>query len=486
MSDKNTSHTNRKVSVAAGDGIGPEIMAATLKVLIAANARIDFEMVEIGESLWKNGHTSGISPEAWQSITRSRVLLKGPVTTPTHAGVKSLNVTLRKTLGLYANVRPCRSFAPFVKTAQPGLDVVILRENEEDLFCGIEHRQTDDVYQALRVVSRPGTERIVRFAFEFARHNRRNRITCITNDHILKFTDGIFRKVFEEIGAEYPDIEQQHMISDTGAAKLVQRPEMFDVIVTPNIYGDVLSDVAAQLSGSVGMAGTANIGSQSALFEAIHGSAPKYKGLDLANPSGLLTAARLMLSHIGQDDVGELIRNAWLRTLEDGIHTYDIHDSATSRKRVGTKEFGQAVIDRLGETPRHLRLKAIRGLGQMTKPLAPRKVAVKELVGVDVFIHDRDLSPTALAVKLTQASQSVPEFKLEMITSRGVKVWPEGHEETFMADHWRCRFTTQKPSKNSRLIELLKAIDGKDLDIIKTENLYTFDGEIGFSRGQGQ
>src|ERR687884_2330168 len=346
---------NTPITIAYGDGIGPEIMDATLRILQASGARIDLEPIEIGEKVYRRGNTAGIEPDAWESLRRTRVFLKAPITTPQGGGFKSLNVTTRKMLGLYANVRPCVSYYPFVHTRHPGMDVVIVRENEEDLYAGIEHRQTDDVTQCLKLISRPGCERIVRYAFEYAVQHKRQKVTCFTKDNIMKLTDGLFHRVFDEIVADYPAIENEHWIVDIGAAKLANTPEAFDVIVMPNLYGDILSDVAAQIAGSVGLAGSANVGDLCAMFEAIHGSAPRRAGQNLANPSGLLLGAVLMLVHIDQPDVAERVHNAWLRTIEDGIHTYDIFTEGVSRQKVGTREFAEAVVARLGQGPQQLR-----------------------------------------------------------------------------------------------------------------------------------
>src|SRR5215831_5601467 len=343
------------ITVAYGDGIGPEIMAATLEILEGAGARIAPEVIEIGEKVYLKGIPTGVEPSAWESLRRTRVFLKAPITTPQGGGYKSLNVTTRKTLGLYANVRPCVSYPPFVKTKHPNMDVVIVRENEEDTYAGIEYRQTADVYECLKLISRPGSEKIVRYAFEYARRNNRKKVTCFTKDNIMKMTDGIFHKVFDEIGAQYPDVEKEHWIVDIGAAKMADTPEAFDVIVMPNLYGDILSDVAAQIAGSVGLAGSANIGDRCAMFEAIHGSAPRRAGQNLANPSGLLLGAVLMLVHIGQEDVAEKVHNAWLRTIEDGVHTYDVFTEGVSTAKVGTKEFAAAVIERIGQKPNILK-----------------------------------------------------------------------------------------------------------------------------------
>src|SRR6266403_1476456 len=310
------------ITVAHGDGIGPEIMAATLHILKESGAPLKIETIDIGEKVYLAGNSSGIEESSWESLRRTKVFLKAPITTPQGCGFKSLNVTVRKTLGLYANVRPCVSYHPFVETRHPGMDVVVVRENEEDVYGGIEYRQTDQVTQCLKLISRPGSEKIVRYAFEYARRSNRKKVTCFTKDNIMKVTDGLFHKVFDEIARQYPEIENEHWIVDIGAAKLADTPTAFDVLVMPNLYGDVLSDVAAQIAGSVGLAGSANIGEHIAMFEAIHGSAPRRAGQNLANPSGLFLGAVMMLVHIGQIEVAERVHNAWLRTVEDGIHTY--------------------------------------------------------------------------------------------------------------------------------------------------------------------
>lgn len=476
-----------QITIARGDGIGPEIMDATLRILTAAGADLEIEEIEIGEKIYQQGHSAGILPEAWDSLRKTRVFLKAPITTPQGGGFKSLNVTTRKVLGLFANVRPCVSYHPFVDTKHPEMDVVIIRENEEDLYAGIEHQQTDEVYQCLKLISRPGTEKIIRYAFEYAKAYNRKKVTCFTKDNIMKMTDGLFHKVFDEIGNEYPDIEKEHWIVDIGAAKLADTPEKFDVIVMPNLYGDILSDVAAQITGSVGLAGSANIGDGFAMFEAIHGSAPRIAGMNKANPSGLLLGAIQMLVHIGQQDVAEKIQNAWLRTLEDGMHTYDIFKENLSKARLGTKEFADAVIERLGQKPQQLKPISYSNQSANFKiTLKPQQEVVKKLVGVDVFICSKQREPESLAQRL-QVSNS-DELKLSMITNRGTKVWPDGFPETFCTDHWRCRFKPNNASKinYADVLTLMKSIHETDLEIIKTENLYEFDGVAGYTAAQGQ
>ena len=476
----------QRITVAKGDGIGPEIMDATLAILKAAKARIEVETIEVGEQVYLSGNTAGIAAEAWDVIRRNKVFLKAPITTPQGGGYKSLNVTTRKFLGLYSNVRPCISYSPFVQTKHPQMDVVIIRENEEDLYAGIEHQQTDEVVQCLKLISRPGCEKIVRYAFEYARAHGRKKVTCFTKDNIMKQTDGLFHKVFDEIAVEYPELENEHWIIDIGAAKLADTPEAFDVIVMPNLYGDVLSDVAAQIAGSVGLAGSANIGETCAMFEAIHGSAPRRAGQNMANPSGLLHGAILMLNHLGQSDVAENIHNAWLCTLEEGIHTYDVYNEATSSKKVGTREFAEAVIANLGRRPSKLKAVSYSTVKPLNLPKAVRKPArAKQLVGVDLFVHWPGDRPNELAEMLAPLNSG--KIKLSMITNRGIKVWPDGFDETFCTDHWRCRFKSEDGSMTkAEIIGLLTQAHGANIDTIKTENLYTFDGVQAFSMGQGQ
>jgi len=475
------------ITVAYGDGIGPEIMEATLRIIEAAGAQLDIEVIEIGESVYLRGHTAGIEPCSWESLRRTKVFLKASITTPQGGGFKSLNVTIRKTLGLYANVRPSVSYHPFIATKHPVMDVVIIRENEEDLYAGIEHRQTDQVVQCLKLITRPGCEKIVHYAFEYARRNHRKKVTCFTKDNIMKMTDGLFHKVFDEIGAAYPDIEKEHWIVDIGVAKLADTPEAFDVVVTPNLYGDILSDVAAQIAGSVGLAGSANIGEHVSMFEAIHGSAPRIAGQNVANPSGLLLGAVMMLVHIGQTEVAERVHNALLRTLEEGIHTHDVFDDTVSSQRVGTREFATAVIARLGQRPRQLKPVQYRAAGHaIATGWTSQPAADKKLVGMDLFLDWRQGTADQLAAAL--ASVASDEMSLSMITNRGVKVWPGGVPETFCTDHWRCRFLAKEQASfgHKHLVSLLTRVQNAGFDFIKTENLFTFDGEPGFSLGQGQ
>ncbi len=475
------------ITVAHGDGIGPEIMAATLKIMDAAGARLAIETIEIGEKIYNEGIKNGIRPEAWESLKRTKVFLKAPITTPQGGGFKSLNVTVRKTLGMYANVRPCVSYAPFIQTKHPNMDLVIVRENEEDLYAGIEYQQSPEVVASIKLITSPGSEKINRYAFEYATLNNRKKVTCFTKDNIMKMSDGLFHHIFDRVAAEYPRIENEHWIVDIGSAKLADTPEVFDVIVLPNLYGDILSDVAAQIAGSVGLAGSANIGDYCSMFEAIHGSAPRRAGQNLANPSGLLHGAIMMLVHIGQPDVATNVHNAWLKTIEDGIHTYDVYDESVSKEKVGTREFADAVIARLGQKPATLKSVQYESKGE-AKPITLQfkdEVKTRALVGVDVSVYWPNRNTNELAAKMQRLNAN--KLELAMVTSRGSKVWPDGIPETFRTDQSTCRFrAVENVVKHADVVALLDGINKAGIEFIKTELLYDFDGKPVYSKGQGE
>ena len=474
--------TKSTIAVAHGDGIGPEIMDVTLRLLDAAGADLDIQTVELGEKVYLQGHETGIAPETWDTIRNAKAMLKAPITTPQGGGFKSLNVTIRTTLGLYANIRPAVSYAPFVDTKHPNMNVVIVRENEEDLYTGIEYRQTPQCTQSLKLITRPGTEKIVHYAFEYARNHNRKKVSCFTKDNIMKISDGLFHEIYEEIAKEYSDIENEHWIIDIGTAKLADTPEAFDVIVLPNLYGDILSDVAAQISGSVGLAGSANIGDTLAMFEAIHGSAPRRAGQNVANPSGLIHGAILMLVYLGQTEVAENIHNAWLKTIEDGLHTYDIFKENTSKEKVGTKEFGDAIIARLGQKPAQLPSASYKTATPHTHEQKTIEVD-RQLVGTDVFFYSTENAETFTQELI---ERNYGNFELRLITNRGARIYPNGQPETFCSDHWRVRFVAKDPTPKMQkdITALLMQLTEEGCDIIKTENLYTFDGTPAYSNSE--
>lgn len=476
--------TRIPICVAEGDGIGPEIMAATLHILKSAKVPLDIKKVEIGEKVYLQGESAGIAPETWDVIRNTKAFLKAPITTPQGGGFKSLNVTVRTSLGLYANVRPCVSYYPFVDTKNPVMDVVIVRENEEDLYTGIEYQQTPETVHALKIISRSGCEKIIRYAFEYAKINGRKKVTCFTKDNILKKSDGLFRKIFEEIAAEYPEIQNEHWIVDIGAAKLADTPEVFDIIVMPNLYGDILSDVAAQITGSVGLAGSANIGKSCAMFEAIHGSAPRRAGQNLANPSGLLLAAIMMLVHVNLPEYAATIHNAWLSTLEDGIHTYDIYQEGVSKKKVGTKEFAEAVIERLGQKPKVLKAVTYNQMPSLTMSDSKHPMKKdKKTVGVDIFVEFHG-EPQELGEKMSTFNNDA--LKLTLIANRGVMVWPKCMPETSCVDNWRCRFMGNSTLSLKDIADLTKRLAENGVDFVQTEHLCTFDSQPGYTLSQSE
>lgn len=485
-----------KIAVAYGDGIGPEIMEATLKILKASGANIEPEIIELGEQVYLSGNTAGIHQDAWGTINKNKVILKAPITTPQGKGYKSLNVTLRKSLGMFANVRPVSSLFPHVQTNFPKMDVVVVRENEEDLYAGIEHQQTQDVIQCLKLITRPGCEKIIRYAFEYAKAYGRKKVTCMVKDNIMKLTDGLFHSVFDEIAAEYPEIINETQIIDIGAARLAANPENYDVIVTSNLYGDIISDIVAEIAGSVGMAGSANIGSNISMFEAIHGSAPDIAGQNIANPSGLINAAVMMLSHLGETKIADTIKNAWLTTIENGYHTADIYKEGVSKKKVSTSEFADKVISYLGKAPLELTVSELsKGVGSIEIPAYKRREQHQVLVGVDVFVNWKGSNPEEIGNRLSAINAF--KLKLKMITNRGVKVYPNGVPETYCTDHWRCRFVASdsetqsgklhyNPVNYEQVIALLSKLHNEEIEVIKTENLYEFNGKRAFSLGQGE
>lgn len=503
----------KSITVAYGDGIGPEIMESTIEILRESGAKLNFNIIEVGKNIYEKGFNSGLMPSAWQDLANTKILLKAPITTPQGGGYKSLNVTLRKRLGLFANIRPVSSFHPFVATKHPKMDVVIIRENEEDLYAGIEHRQTREMFQSLKLITVEGCEKIVRYAFEYAIENNRKKVSCFSKDNIMKITDGMFHKVFDSVAKEYPQIETDHHIIDIASAKLAAKPEMFDVIVTLNLYGDIVSDIAAEISGSVGLAGSANIGNDFAMFEAIHGSAPDIAGKNIANPTGLLNAAVMMLNHIGQYEAANNIKNAVNKTIEDGIHTADIFNPEVSTRKVGTAEFTSEVINRLGQKPQTLPESNFSAPKSQTDKnvyetgLAVRSEAGKEflnqekkLIGFDLFVDWQEEFEN-LVEKLHDIESEILEIK--MITVRGLLFWPNIDEEDlpkFPKGHTRLRFIGKgitgkasteiidhnKSIKHSDIIDMMKVFAEKNIDFIKYEGLYLFDNKPGYLAGQGE
>jgi len=473
-----------RVTLIPGDGVGPEVVASARRLIEAAGVAIAWEERAAGASVFRQGVPSGVPPETIAAIAETRVVLKGPLETPVGFGEKSANVTLRKLFETYANVRPVREL-PGVPTpfSGRGVDLVVVRENVEDLYAGIEHMQTPGVAQCLKLISHKGCEKIVRFAFELARAEGRERVHCATKSNIMKLTEGLLQRVFFEIAPEYPEIAAEHIIVDNCAHQLVKRPEQFDVIVTTNLNGDILSDLASGLVGGLGFAPSANVGDGVAIFEAVHGSAPKHAGKDVINPTAMILSAVLMLRHLGEFRAATAIEEATLLTLADGVSTRDVAGEAG----VSTTAFTEAVVANLGRASERAPRRAYRPV--KLPVVSPSPVAVvpaeRRVVGVDVFVESA-LSAAALGEELERLAAGSP-LRLKMISNRGTKLYPATGAMTDTVDHWRCRFLGRDGGAvdDAALLDLVGRV-GAELRWMHVEKLQEFDGEDGYTRAQGE
>ena len=454
MISSNKSHFNDRIAIAYGDGIGPEIMESVLRILQAAEVNLSIDIISIGQEQYNHGFPSGIPDQAWETIKNNRILLKAPITTPQGKGYKSVNVTLRNNLGLFANIRPVLSYHPFVECNFPNMNLVIIRENQEGLYSGVEYRQTRNSHKSLKIISRTGSEKIIKYAFDYAIKHNRKKVTCFIKDNIMKITDGMFHDMFKKISSHYPEIENTQMLVDIGMARVAAGPENFDVIVTGNLYGDILSDIAAEVSGSVGLCGSANIGEDYAMFEAIHGSAPDIAGKNIANPSGLINAAVMMLHHLSKNEEATLITNALNLTLEQGIHTADLYNDKSSTKKVGTTEFTDALISNLGSKPQKINFNtSVSNQNIETRKINPKKLSPiekrKDLVGVDIFFDNIKLSTVEKIITTIKKATQDTLLDVQAVIVRGVAVWPNKNEcLQNTPDTYNCRFVS-KNDKNT-------------------------------------
>ena len=470
----------------AGDGIGPEIMEAVKRILAAAGARVSWTDCEAGAAVAARGEVSGLPRETFEAVAAAGMVLKGPLETGIGTGGKSANVTLRKHFELFANVRPARAL-PGVVTPFAGraIDLVVVRENVEDLYAGIEHMQTPDVAQCLKLITRAGSRKIAEAAFEVARSEGRSRVTCASKANIMKLTEGLFKGTFEEVAARHPGIAADHMLIDNLAHRLVISPEDFDVIVTTNMNGDIISDLTAGLVGGLGLAPSANLGTRMAMFEAVHGSAPDIAGQGRANPTALLLAALMMLRHGGAFAVADKIEHALFVTLEEGFDLTADLARPRGLAPASTAAFTDRVIGNLGQRSPACPQTRRAPLELPLSAPAPRQPQVRGDAGLDVFIEWVGL-PGDLAACLKAAATGLP-FDLQMISNRGLKVWPGQVPEADLVDHWRCRFSTLSP-------EGVSATDtGRLLEAVQTfarwchvERLQVIDGAPGFTVAQGQ
>ncbi len=329
------------ITLIPGDGTGPELTSATLEVLKASGVGIRWEVVEAGMKTYeKEGRV--LPEEVLTSIRRNKVALKGPLTTPVGTGFRSVNVALRKELDLYVNLRPAKTYRG-IRSRYDSIDLVVVRENTEDLYAGVEHMVGEDAAESIKIITRKGSERVVRFAFEYARKHGRRKVTAVHKANIMKCTDGLFLSVAGDVARDYPEIEFEDRIVDNMCMQLVIKPEIYDVMVMPNLYGDIISDLCAGLAGGLGVAPGANIGDEIALFEPVHGSAPKYAGQDRVNPTAMILSAVMMLRHIKEEEVADRIEKALTMVLAEGKNvTYDLGGEAT------TSGMARAIVEKMG------------------------------------------------------------------------------------------------------------------------------------------
>jgi isocitrate dehydrogenase len=478
--------TKTPVTLIPGDGIGPECVKAARRIIEAAGVPLEWEIAEAGAEVFKKGLPSGVPAETMDSIARTRVALKGPLETPVGFGEKSANVTLRKLYETYANVRPVREM-PGVRTPYSGrgIDLVMVRENVEDLYAGIEYMQTPGVAQALKLISEKGCEKIARFAFEYARSEGRTKVACATKANIMKLTEGTLKRVFERVAPDYPEIEPWHVIVDNAAHQLVKRPEQFEVIVTTNMNGDILSDLSSALIGGLGFAPSANIGNDVAIFEAVHGSAPKYAGKNVINPTAVILSGVLMLRYLGYFDEAAAIEHAIFVTLESGVLTGDVlgYDRGTP-----TTEYTDAIIGNLGKRSETWTVRDVRPLQLPKIDPAPDYVrpTSRAVVGLDVFVES-PMTAAELGASLMELTHDT-RLSLKMISSRGTKVFPPTGALTESGDHFRCRFIIKEAPgdlPDEDVNQLLARISRRHT-WMHIEKLQEFDGELGFTRDQGE
>lgn len=475
----------KRVTLIRGDGIGPEVTRAAQRLIEAAGVRIAWEEHLAGAQVFRAGNPTGVPDETIESLRQTRVALKGPLETPVGFGEKSANVTLRKLFETYGNVRPVRE-VPGVVTPFSGrkLDLVVVRENVEDLYAGIEHLQTPGVAQCLKIMSKKGCEKVVRLAFEVAVAEGRSSVHCATKANIMKLTEGLMKRTFEEVAREYPSIKAHHLLVDNAAHQLVRAPEQFEVIVTSNMNGDILSDLTSGLIGGLGFAPGANLGADMAIFEAVHGTAPGIAGKDLANPTAEVLSAVMLLRHLDELEAASRIENAVLATFEAGFYTSDVKAEGA----LGTKAFTEKIVEHLGRAPKAVPVRTFKPL-RLPEVRADRdfvKVKTRRIAGFDVFIESA-ADPRSIGRALEELVLGSP-LRLKMISNRGTQVYPLTGTPTDCVDHWRCRFITRADTyqlRNEEIWELIGRVQ-KHFSWMHVEKLQEFDGAIGWTRAQGE
>lgn len=498
-----TSPSQLTIALAAGDGIGPEIMAATLDLFKAAGVceHLHFKPVEMGASVFAKGNSRGMTEEAIKTVEECGLLFKGPMETPKGGGGKSINVTARKMWNAFANLRTFRTLPGVVTPySRMGLNLHfhIVRENIEDTYGGVERRISSDVTECKRLISAPGCDEVSRFAFQAARRLGVKKVHCGHKANIMKLTDGLFLERFKAAAKDFAEIEHADVIVDALCMNMVVKPQQYQMIVLPNLQGDIVSDLAAGLVGGLGFAPSANIGKHISIFEAVHGTAPDIAGQNKANPTSLILSGLMMLRHVGLFKQAALIENALLKGLEEGVRTGDFGDSA--KPVLGTTAFVEALKDRLGGKPATVAAVDVPATGgdrvSLVKPAVPQQQevirtfanTVKHVAGCDLYL-ETPLTPTALAVEMQKISADSP-FQLTLISNRGTQVWPSGSVFTECVDYYRVRFELKDGHRpgdfgQARCITLLDRVAEK-FQVSSYELLRTFDGVKGYSLAQGQ
>ncbi|MDW8074174.1 MAG: isocitrate/isopropylmalate family dehydrogenase [Bacteroidota bacterium] len=463
----------RRVTLIRGDGIGPEITEAVVRIFEAARVPIEWEEAYAGLACYQE-HGTPLPQATIDSILRNGVALKGPTTTPVGEGFKSVNVTIRKALDLFANVRPAKSL-PGIVTRYGNVDLIVVRENIEDTYGGIEHVQTPDVVQTLRIITRQGSALVHRYAFEMARRLGRRRVTCVHKANIHKYADGLFLETFREVSRDYPEIVADDIIVDNACMQLVVRPETFDVLVLPNLFGDIVSDLCAGLVGGLGVAPGGNIGRYHAVFEAVHGSAPDIAGKGVANPTALLLSALQMLDHMGLSSYARCIEQALHATLKAGVLTRDLGGSAT------TRAFTDAIIARLDTS--HCADSSdgsSRASVILVEPPPPQPSQQWQCIGADVFVEWNDTTT------VPAMPEQVGPLTLTMISNRGTKIYPPPIPPITMVNWYRCRYLASGPIENSAVVALLEELIRRSIRWMHVELLAECNGTPMFSKAQGE
>jgi isocitrate dehydrogenase len=481
------------IAVAKGDGIGPEIMDAVIHIFNKAGVPLSYNYVDMGKWVFDKGFNNGMTAEAQATIENLGILFKGPMETPKGKGVKSINVTARKTWNTYANKRVFKSLhgvdTVFSKAGIP-INITIVRENIEDTYGGIEHMLTHDVALSRRFITRPGSLQVLKYAFEMADKKGCKRITCGHKANIMKITDGLFLECFYEVAKSYPHLKADDVIVDDLCMKLVVKPQEFDTVVLTNLQGDIVSDLCAGLVGGLGFAPSANIGEHISIFEAVHGTAPDIAGKNIANPTALLLSGLAMLRHLGYMQYAATIENALLYTLETGVHTGDFGDKTIPS--VNTTQFADAIIANLGKVPAHnpspnIEDKPITQTMIMldkNPQIVTQEMEEEQIVGVDFFVESIE-QPTPVATACQQHEGEL--FKLIVVSNRGTQVWPKGSVFTNVVNQYRCRFESinNQPLTQNDIIALYQKMS-TSFKVCSLELLNMWAGQKAYSLAQGQ